>query len=247
MKTIDLVQSFLSSFTRFFGENTPQSSRHRTRAGLLIAMVLLPLLLGVLACMPVPVGDPEKSRIDPALSGIWLSSSDGEAPVMVFDPYDKRTWLVSWIYLEDKTPSVPDQVDGANHNEDTSGPTTMGLSKDQYKVTELSLFKGWLTTMEDVHFLTLEPIRFEPGAMTEYWWVFRIQSDSSNQLQLIEVNTDIESLGEVETSAEAERIIYSNLKNPELYEDQTVFQRASPNEIEVFNQLLEDFGFSHSD
>jgi hypothetical protein len=52
--------------------------------------------------LPAPIGDPEKSRIDPAMNGIWIDESgDFDGVVMIFEPYDKRTWLVRWMPLED--------------------------------------------------------------------------------------------------------------------------------------------------
>lgn len=83
-----------------------QAQTRRSRAGLLIVVILLPLLIGVLACippLPVPLGDPEKSVTDPALSGAWVFGEDngGEGlQVMVLDPYDKRSWLLSLITLD---------------------------------------------------------------------------------------------------------------------------------------------------
>jgi hypothetical protein len=86
-----------------------RAQKRRSRAGLLIAIFLLPLLLGVLACippLPVPLGDPENSAIDPALSGAWVLGENGGATmdnglqVMVLDPYDRRTWLLYFITLE---------------------------------------------------------------------------------------------------------------------------------------------------
>ena len=65
-------------------------SNHRVLTGLAIALV------GLLGCLPVPIGDPEKSRIDPELNGMWLMDrGDGDPAVTLFEPYDKRTWLIS--------------------------------------------------------------------------------------------------------------------------------------------------------
>jgi len=65
----------------------------------MLALVLIPIFAGLLACMPVPIGDPERSRIDPELSGVWavLQSEDSgsDAIFYIIEPYDKRTWLVT--------------------------------------------------------------------------------------------------------------------------------------------------------
>ena len=84
--------------------------KRRSRAGLLITLILIPLLMGVLACLPVPVGDPEKSLVDPAMSGIWIGEdAEGDASIIVLDPYDKRSWLMSHIFL------APGQASGETY------------------------------------------------------------------------------------------------------------------------------------
>ena len=67
----------------------------RSATGVLLMLGIIPVFAGLLACMPVPVGDPEKSRIDPELSGVWAVSGEGNSgPVYFLRPYDKRTWLI---------------------------------------------------------------------------------------------------------------------------------------------------------
>lgn len=66
---------------------------HRTLAGLALAAILLPILIGTLACLPVPIGNPEKSRVDPELSGVWFDVF--EETLWVIQPYDRRTYLVT--------------------------------------------------------------------------------------------------------------------------------------------------------
>ncbi|MFQ6006556.1 MAG: hypothetical protein ACE5OQ_13765 [Woeseia sp.] len=72
----------------------------RSLTGLSLAVIIVPALLGILACMPVPVGNPERSKIDPGLTGVWLGLAEGGAVVIVMDPYDKRTWHGSWFTIE---------------------------------------------------------------------------------------------------------------------------------------------------
>ena len=53
----------------------------RTFTGALLMLGILPIFAGLLACMPeyVPLGDPEKSRIDPELNGYWFIPGDDSA------------------------------------------------------------------------------------------------------------------------------------------------------------------------
>ena len=241
MMNTQRVSSLFSSFTRFFSEDTPQSTRRRSQAGLLVAIVLLPSLLAVLACMPVPVGDPEKSRIDPEISGFWLTDLD--APQMMFDPYDKRTWLVAWFNVEEKNPVEHEKKEGEEIDEEKqSVPTITLLRKGQYEIGEIVLFKGWLTVIEGERFLTLERKLMEPGATPEYWYVFRVKAVNGNSLQLQLVNSDFDGFDNTETAEEAEKVIRQNLENADLYDDNLEYQKISPDDLDLVEQLLEDFG-----
>ncbi len=94
----------MEKIKRFFSDPAAAGRRNRSRAGLLASILILPILLGVMGCftLPVPIGNPEKSRVDPALTGAWIAEVDnGEAWVLVFEPFDKRTWLLTWLFLEE--------------------------------------------------------------------------------------------------------------------------------------------------
>lgn len=235
----DSTRSPLSSFAQFISENTLRASRRRSWVGLLITVILLPLLVGVLACMPVPVGDPEKSRIDPAMSGVWISNGEDQFPLMVLDPYDKRTWLVSWIGLGEKTPAATEQNDEAVINKEISIASIIdSFHKNQYFADGIVLFKGWLIKIKGEQFLTLEPKTSEPGLTPEYWWVFRVRLDDGNRLQLLGVDENFEGLKGVETSAKAEKIIRRNLNNPELFGDPLDFHKVSPDDLEAVNKVI---------
>jgi len=72
--------------------------RNRSLTGAVIAVLVLPVFAGLLACMPsfpVPIGNPEKSRIDSDISGMWISSDGSQTMIHLYVPYDKRTWLLT--------------------------------------------------------------------------------------------------------------------------------------------------------
>ena len=73
----------------------------RSITGALMMLAIIPIFAGLLACMPVPIGDPERSRIDPDISGVWLLESEEEFDALyLYQPYDKRTWLVVGAGIE---------------------------------------------------------------------------------------------------------------------------------------------------
>ena len=66
----------------------------------LVALVtvapLIVVILWLTACVKHPVGDPEKSRVDPAYSGVWLEQeSNGDRSFLFLRPYDARTYFAN--------------------------------------------------------------------------------------------------------------------------------------------------------
>ena len=80
------------------------SSRARTIAGLALFAGLAPFLLALMACLKVPVGNPERSRIDPALSGVWRADHGQSGTLLgelwIIEPWDARTWIVTTLERE---------------------------------------------------------------------------------------------------------------------------------------------------
>jgi hypothetical protein len=208
------VQTFLARIKLFFGNKAAQQQKLRSRAGLLLALVLIPFLLGVLACLPVPVGDPEKSRIDPAMSGIWAGYLEGgDLTIIVLDPYDKRSWLMSWIFLEEGRDVDSDEStepDGSELKPDTSPLQLLRPDSDmQIKKGSVALYKAWLTRIKGVTFITWESKNLSetlPEMVPESWWVFRVRRSGDDILYLDAFDYDIDDLGEAKTRKEAEKI-----------------------------------------
>ena len=74
--------------------------RYRSFPCALMAIFAIPVFLGLTGCLPtfpVPVGNPEKSRIDPHITGIWML--EDEDLFYIFEPYDKRTWILSGLEI----------------------------------------------------------------------------------------------------------------------------------------------------
>ena len=72
----------------------------RSFSGAALMLVIIPIIAGLLACMPVPIGDPERSRIDPGLNGVWLLAEGDNIDMYQFLPWDKRSWLVMGTEIE---------------------------------------------------------------------------------------------------------------------------------------------------
>jgi len=88
-------------------------SGHRSLTKCVRAVLSLSVFLSLVGCLPTSpmLGNPEKSRIDPDLNGLWV---DAEEPgVVLFEPFDKRTWLMTYAGFDfnDEACGVEDVVD----------------------------------------------------------------------------------------------------------------------------------------
>ncbi len=186
--------------------------RNRSLTGAVIAVLVLPVFAGLLACMPsfpVPIGNPEKSRIDPEISGMWLADSEGEIFVYLFEPFDKRTWLISAVEViedldhcdfyalfegdEEKEDEEKGDEEKADED-DSSSSYEMNIKyiekygSDCFEVGQGAFItKAWRTKLGGEWFMTWEDkggFSAEIGFEVEEWLVFRIDKAVPGQLNL---------------------------------------------------------------
>jgi hypothetical protein len=241
-----ISEQFFVPFKQFFSSDSPGAGKRRSVTGLLMGVLLLPVLLGVLACfgLPVPIGDPERSQVDPSMSGVWVVSEeeDGSAfgGLVVLDPYDKRTWLMSMISIQedaatDSTEPAPSILE-----------SFLAAARDgELKIEEVALFKSWLTDIGGTPFMTwepLSPLTVSPGQKPEEWWSYRVRKTSSDQFSLDGFDTSKDDMDEAVSSAEAEEIIRQNLEDPEFFMEILTFHRLPESEHETVAELLRQFG-----
>jgi hypothetical protein len=247
------VQTFFSRISQFFGGETPPDKRNRSRTGLLLTLALIPLLLGVLACfrLPVPVGDPEKSRIDPAMSGIWIGHLDGDAVIFVLDPYDKRTWLLSFISLvtgQDPKPAAASDAGVKEPEPETSHLRFLDADYElPIKIDYVGLFKSWLTKIKGVTFITWESKNLSdtlPAMVPDSWLVFRVIQSDENILYLDLFASETDGFDDVKTSKEAEKIIRRHVNDPEFYSPFLELHKVPESDYQRVSGLLEDFGIT---
>jgi hypothetical protein len=213
------------------------SAQVRSLVGLVIAAAFAPFLLVLMACLPVPIGDPEKSRIDPELSGVWLvpADRDSQGELWLLEPYDARTWLVSVVQTSaDKAPAQA----GSAATSPAIGLAR--LERDDAQL-QLDLFKGWLTTIKSARFLVLEPklsVDAESGMKPTLWLAFRIALPAPETLELRLVNSEHPELKNVETTQQAESVIGRHLEDPKLYDDARSLTRVAQSDYRRVRDLL---------
>ena len=241
--------------------------RYRSFSGALIAIFAVPVFLGLTACLPtfpVPVGNPEKSRIDPYVSGIWMW--EDEESFYVFEPYDKRTWILSGFEITEDVEAC-EEIFAAGEQEDLdSDEPEVELNEYDALVADLQRYgsdcyesdyeiagiKVWRTKLGGEWFMTWEPLSVfdaEEGFGADEWIVFRIGTSEPDTLTLQWLDTDhaawdpIEELDEADvTSRAVEKVIRKNADDESFYDQEAVmvFRRVLPEHYELFEDFIEN-------
>lgn len=229
--------------------------RTRSLSGVLLMLVIIPMFAGLLACMPVPIGNPERSRIDPDLSGTWIAELDGDTALYLFRPYDKRTWLVLGNDLEagpgaefeEKSESAGDLI--ATLRDHDVGDTGIVLSR------EVAAYKAWLSKLGGKVFMTWEEVgglNSDGTFMPEYWYVWKVVKASSDSFSIFLVNPDHDAFDDIASPDDYvsdmrhkwERALKKNASDDDLYmEDAWTFHRV-PADLndrvsELFGEIFE--------
>jgi hypothetical protein len=211
-------------------------SRARTITGLVIFAGVAVFLLGLMACLKVPVGDPEKSRIDPALNGVWRIEHNGEISdqLWIIEPWDARTWIVTTFDARDD-----DLTDEAV----ATTPSDVLTLLESAGLEGIDAYKAWLATFSGVRFLVLEPKRplhELTGEKPEFWYAFKVQRTTAERVELQLVIG--KHVGQAKTTAKAESIIRKHARDPALYDDGSesyVLLRVAETEYGRVDALLE--------
>lgn len=212
--------------------------RHALRwiVPLLLSLPLAIVVLGLGACLPVALGDPETSRVDPRLAGVWTDAGvEPMKDVLVLLPFDSRTYVLL----------------AAEKTSDNEGHTHFAV-RGQYK--------AWLTTIKEQTFISLEPLylreALEPKDAMPGYIVARISlSEDGNRVEALSIDPDFpalaplkalpghikyerpeagepapEALSPKEARALLERVVTENIDNEHLY-DTTVYRRVTDKAI----------------
>jgi len=211
----------------------------RSISGAALMLAIIPAIVGILACMPVPIGDPERSRIDPAISGVWAYFGDGDPAFYIFEPYDKRTWLLTGIPLEEGDEADFSDYDLDRYDDVAKLMENETVGEDGATANEVIMYKAWRTKLGGEWFMTWEPKGvFDNETFTpEMWLAFRIDRPDADTLDLYMV---IDTLfeGVAETRRAYERVIKKNAKNDELVADDPLrFRRVTSEYLEFVGDL----------
>jgi hypothetical protein len=238
-------------------------SRFRFGPEAVRVLLLVPWLLVLTACLPtfpVPVGDPEKSRIDPYISGTWVSTMNGKS-ILVLKPYDKRTWLLSVADLSSvleacEVADVPIEDAAADQETPASG------SYDEF-MAEITMFgvgcyeiellprvwKVWRTKLGGEWFMTWEALADldpEKGFEPDEWVVRGISKLNTNQLNLRMISDQNDAWDDIQeedlTRRVVEKIIRKHARDPDFFEEDGDIElhRVLPEHYKLVEEFLDE-------
>jgi hypothetical protein len=227
--------------------------RNRSLSGALIAVLALPVFLGLLACIPsfpVPIGDAEKARIDPAISGMWVAGDADDLAVWWFIPYDKRSWLVTMYSLEaDVEFCEPEEL--PTDSELTSYQDIRDYFDEAGSVclvaSPVMTWKAWKTELGGRDFITFEnKTYYVPDDPDEEWWmVYGVSLPNPDLLRLMEMDSDSDAFADIDkdegTRRQYERVFRKQAKDSAFYETDAVdMYRVQDDDLEMFGEVVLD-------
>ena len=241
--------------------------RYRSFSGALIAVLAVPVFLGLTACLPtfpVPVGNPEKSRIDPYITGIW--KLEDENSFYIFEPYDKRTWVLGGLEVHEDEEYCGEEFAAAYEEYLESDEPEVELGDYEELILAMQRFgpdcyngefetasmKAWRTKLGGEWFMTWEPLgtfNADDGFGADEWLVFRIDTSVPNELQLQFINLEhpawepLEDLDEEDITQRAiEKVIRKNADDESFFyvDDALVMYRVLPEHLELFEDFIDN-------
>jgi hypothetical protein len=208
-----------------------------------MAVVMAPFLVCVLACLDAPIGNPETSKVDPKLSGVWLGRDHGDLTLLVMQPFDKRTYLVGWFGHE--SDEELDEV--GNLEKEVPRKKEAKLKDSDVKLDQIVLgggmmFKGWLTTIGGQQFMCWEPkfvLNSEKGMKPKEWFAWKVKLKKNKlSLAIIDGKAAGKNTKEIEKLIKANYLDNSNLKD----KDWTYFEKIDKSEYGKVAKALEKMG-----
>jgi len=221
--------------------------RTRSIGGGLMMLAIIPVIVGLLACMKVPIGNPERSRIDPELSGLWtLQDPDGDmGGIILLDPYDKRTWLGMMVEPHMQKTATTDKYDDYTYEGLVAAMQEQSIQSPLVTADEVALYKIWLTKLGGEQFMVWQPKGFyddgEFGAEYAYNWHITKHSESSFDLRMIDPDHPAFEGVDQKNRKALERVIRKHASDAGLYgEEVFAFKRVDPEHADLLGDLIYD-------
>jgi hypothetical protein len=204
------------------------NAKRRSVLAILLFAPLAAILLATFACLPAPVGDPDKSKVDETISGIYsrqmpADPTDKTSEIAILRPWDGKTYLLQYL--------------------------TGGI-KDGTEQRQIQHFKAWLTTISDKTFITCEPMDNLSYALGDdgskpFWVVLRLDKTDKG-LEVRMVNPDSEFMKGLAKREDIEAAIKAHASDAGLYGDALNFKKQGKDDQALIDAMLSKFDTSHT-
>jgi len=230
----------------------------RSLSGAALMLVIIPIFVGLLACMPeyVPLGNPERARVDENMSGMWFVEGaeymEGlVGQIVLLQPWDKRTWLVTTVAIDTSDaidldavdPDAADEYDATTYQGFIDVFESPALDVDELEIATF-LYKGWLAKLGGEMFFTWEMRVFldDTDDLLEpwYWQDFRVTESTADKMVLHLIDTEFPPLKEAPaTKRDWEKVVRKYADDDALYnEDGLILRRVKEEDVEFFAELV---------
>lgn len=213
----------------------------RSVSGAILMLAIIPAIVGLLACMPVPIGNPERSRIDPDISGVWAMLGEGDEAFYAFEPYDKRTWLLTGVPIEGGEEADLSEYDLETYEDLVSLMKNEPVGDDGVTATSMIMYKAWRTKLGGEWFMTWEPkgLFGEAGFNPDYWMVLKFTKPDADTINLHLVNGEAKVFKDVQKTRRAyERVLKKNLGNKDVISEEPLRMfRLQPEHLAFVEEL----------
>jgi hypothetical protein len=226
-------------------------SKYRSLSGAALMLVIIPIFVGILACMPehVPLGNPDRAKIDADISGIWIVTGEGDlGSLAVFQPWDKHTWMMTSVILEEGADADWSVYDHESYDGIVELLENEPWGRDGSGIDGLLTYKAWLTKISGEQFLTIDArgLIDEDGSLDSLFTLdYRLIKKSPDEFHVQMINEDYEALKDVPATPRAwQKVIRRNKEDADLYIDNvSKFHRVRPEHTKLFSEIIsEAFG-----
>jgi len=187
-----------------------------SRKGVFTVVCLV--LLGFIGCISIPLGDPEKSKVDDKLLGAWMSApgSDGKQTMFTVQPWDSRTCMVS----------------------------EFEFSKDSGNIKPSGRldWKMWIVDVKGTPFASMEMknAQLATGPQTEVYASAKLVRDG-DKLTLSVVKDDVVKNANIATSQQLYDLIAANLNSADFYGDSLTLTKVKDDQSDEVGKVLDAF------
>jgi hypothetical protein len=184
-----------------------------------VAAVMIGVMVGLVACLPVPLGDPAKAVADQRYVGAWhWKEEGGRNNVASIRAWDEHTFVID-VFM----------FDG-----DLSSPAPKGRA----------VYKGWLADLKGKTFLNMQQIEFLsplPGEKRGRHFLVAKVEVAGDQLTATALDGGYDGFKTVTTTSELEKVITQNMDDVKMWSKPIVASKLGEGQMDSLEKLAKKY------